>query len=291
MRQSQIAEINNKQVSVLRYPGGKTRAVDNIFQYIPKDTRTICSPFLGGGSVELRCANNGMRVKAYDAFEPLVAFWNYLLKRPITLARHVAAWWSSGEDGLYTTTGPEYSALQKSVVAEKNKIQRAALYYVINRTSYSGSTLSGGRTPGNPRFTESSLTRLLDFRNYNLTKKITVECLDFRKAIKKNKSTMFYLDPPYWIQNKLYGVKGDMHIQEDDHMELYEILSKTKKWILSYNDSKKIRNVYSDYKIIPLKWGYGMKNVSKNNEGKKSMKKSSEVLILSHEISKYHEKK
>ena len=57
------------------------------------------------------------------------------------------------------------------------------------------------------------------------------------------------------------------------------------------NDSKKIRNVYSDYKIIPLKWGYGMKNVSKNNEGKKSMKKSSEVLILSHEISKYHEKK
>ena len=58
-----------------------------------------------------------------------------------------------------------------------------------------------------------------------------------------------------------------------------------------YNDSKKIRNVYSDYKIIPLKWGYVMKNVSKNNEGKKSMKKSSEVLILSHEISKYHEKK
>ena len=33
MRQSQIAENNNKQVSVLRYPGGKTRAVDNIFQY------------------------------------------------------------------------------------------------------------------------------------------------------------------------------------------------------------------------------------------------------------------
>ena len=161
----------------------------------------------------------------------------------------------------------------------------------INRTSFSGSTLSGGRTPGNPRFTASSIERLLDFRNNNNTKNITVECLDFRKSIKKNKSKMLYLDPPYWIENKLYGVKGDMHIQENDHLELYEILKKSKKWILSYNNSRKIKKVYNDYNIIPVEWEYGMKNIAKNNSGKKSMKKSSEVLILSHEISKYHEKK
>ena len=73
----------------------------------------------------------------------------------------------------------------------------------------------------------SSIERLLDFRNNNNTKNITVECLDFRKSIKKNKSKMLYLDPPYWIENKLYGVKGDMHIQENDHLELYEILKKS----------------------------------------------------------------
>ena len=64
--------IENK--SPLRYPGGKTRAASNILQYIPKNTKTICSPFLGGGSLELMCANNGMMVKAYDGFEPLVVF-------------------------------------------------------------------------------------------------------------------------------------------------------------------------------------------------------------------------
>ena len=46
---------------------------------------------------------------------------------------------------------------------------------------------------------------------------------------------------------------------------------------------EKIRDVYSDYTIIPLTWSYGMKNVKR-----KTMGKSNEILILSHEISKYH---
>jgi len=34
--------------SLLRYPGGKTRAVDIITQYFPKGIKVVCSPFLGG---------------------------------------------------------------------------------------------------------------------------------------------------------------------------------------------------------------------------------------------------
>ena len=97
-----------------------------------------------------------------------------------------------------------------------------------------------------------------------------------------------YLDPPYWIKSKLYGEKGDLNFQEKDHLELFKILSTAKKWILSYNDSEIVRETYRDYQIIPLKWAYGMKNYNgptKNKNGKKTkekktMPKSSEVLIL-----------
>ena len=92
-----------------------------------------------------------------------------------------------------------------------------------------------------------------------------------------------YLDPPYWLESKLYGQKGDLNFQEEDHVALFEILKKTKKWILSYNDSEIVRETYHDYRIVSLEWAYGMKNyngIAKKNKEKKKMPKSSEVLIL-----------
>ena len=279
--------------SLLRYPGGKSRGAKQIFEFIPADTKEICSPFLGGGSVELMCANNGMRVYGYDKFKPLVHFWNCLIKKPDELAQLIAGWWSTGTNGLSEEfeERKEYQKLKTELLSpELSQLERAALFYVINRTSFSGSALSGGVTAGNPRFTESSIQRILDFKDVNNTKNITVKHLDFTKSIEKNKQKLMYLDPPYWIKSKLYGEKGDLNFQEKDHLALFEILTKTKKWVLSYNDSKKVREIYHDYRIVPMEWAYGMKNYNgptKNKKGekikkkkKKQMPKSSEVLIL-----------
>ena len=82
--------------SLLRYPGGKSRGAKQIFEFIPADTKEICSPFFGGGSVELMCANNDMKVYGYDKFLPLVDFWNCLIKKPDELVQLVAGWWSTG---------------------------------------------------------------------------------------------------------------------------------------------------------------------------------------------------
>lgn len=304
---------------LLRYPGGKFRGAKKIFEFIPADTKEICSPFLGGGSVELLCANNGMKVYGYDKFLPLVDFWDCLIKKPDELAQLVAGWWSTGTmefvkektvkgrvipskwvAGLskdYEKKDPitkkheNYRKLKEELLSpEPSQLERAALFYVINRTSFSGSALSGGITLGNPRFTESSVQRILEFKDANKTKNITVECLDFTKSIEKNKQKLMYLDPPYWLESKLYGEKGDLNFQEKDHLVLFEILTKIKKWVLSYNDSKKVREIYHDYRIVPMEWAYGMKNYNgptKNKKGekikkkkKKQMPKSSEVLIL-----------
>jgi DNA adenine methylase len=66
--------------SPLRYPGGKSRAAVYIIDNYIKTPKTVCSPFVGGGSIELELANRGTRVFCYDNFEPLVVFWQELLK-------------------------------------------------------------------------------------------------------------------------------------------------------------------------------------------------------------------
>ena len=42
--------------SPLRYAGGKSRGVMEISHFIPQETKVICSPFIGGGSIELPSA-------------------------------------------------------------------------------------------------------------------------------------------------------------------------------------------------------------------------------------------
>ena len=147
--------------SPLRYPGGKSRAVKEIWKYIePLEPKTLCSPFFGGGSLEIFCAQKGIKVHGYDNFRPLVDFWIWLLKDPKKLAKNVKTYHP-------LTPRKKFYDLQKEHVTIKDSFQRAVMFYVLNRTSFSGSTLSGGMASGgvddNPRFTESSIKRINDF--------------------------------------------------------------------------------------------------------------------------------
>lgn len=254
--------------SPLRYPGGKSRAVKEIYKYIePLGIKTLCSPFFGGGSLEIFCAKKGIKVYGYDNFRPLVDFWNWLLKDPNKLANEVAK---------YRPLQPRekfYELQKKHVNNVLDNFQRAVIFYVLNRTSFSGSTLSGGMASDdkddNPRFTESSIQRLRDFKIDN----ITVKFMDFKKSIPKHPKDLLYLDPPYLIESKLYGHKGDLH-KDFDHDSLAKILKKRGKWILSYNNSDIIQDMYKEFHIMIPKWAYGM---SKD-------KKSREILIFSNDI-------
>jgi len=251
--------------SPLRYPGGKSRAVKILYQYIPKNTKELCSPFFGGGSFEIYCAHKGIMVYGYDNFQSLIDFWQCLLRVPNKLADEIEKFQPLKKEDFYK--------LQKIHIESKNKLERATLFYVINRTSFSGSTLSGGMASGgpydNPRFTKSSIDRIREFRIKNLT----VNRSDFNKSILKHKDILLYLDPPYLIENKLYGRKGDLH-RDFDHNGLASLLHKRGKWILSYNESEEIRNLYKGYRIETPMWTYGMS----------SNKKSREILILSNDI-------
>ena len=82
------------RISPLRYPGGKSRAVRQITEkyIIPNLSKKqkICSPFFGGGSIELYLADNGFKVTGYDDFGPLVDFWQILKKNPMKLAKKIS---------------------------------------------------------------------------------------------------------------------------------------------------------------------------------------------------------
>jgi DNA adenine methylase len=246
-------DLNYSVRSPLRYPGGKTRGVEFITQFFPKNLDKLLSPFFGGGSIELSVAAKGTIVYGYDIFCPLVEFWQCLMTQPNELADKVEEYYPLPKDKFYE--------LQHSQTKFKTKLERAAVYYVLNRSSFSGATLSGGMSPNHPRFTLTSIERLRNYSNPN----IKVEKADFETSLKKHPFTFTYLDPPYLIKSSLYGKKGNAH-KDFDHEVLADILKSRDHWILSYNDCDEIRNIYEGFHILTPNWKYGMSNDKMSRE-------------------------
>ena len=275
--------METKTLSPLRYPGGKSKAIKKIVSFIipniPKNKK-VCSPFFGGGSIEIYLAKKGYQVYGYDAFQPLVDFWQVLLKDPSKLAGQVQKKLELDENN-FKNIQRDFKENYKNYT----KLKRAYLFYILNRTSYSGTTLSGGMAIDkkkrswkriNPRFDKKSVQRLRQFSGRNLT----VSKIDFRKSIPKYKNAFIYADPPYYIEkNKFYGNMGDMQFKQKDHEDLAKILKRRKHWILSYNNSKLVRELYSDFRIKKVRWAYGMTGTK--SRGKQD---SSELLVLSDDI-------
>jgi DNA adenine methylase len=262
-----------KSISPLRYPGGKSRAVTKLSNYLPKDITSICSPFLGGASLELYCIMNfGINVYAYDFSEPLTIFWNCLLADPERLAVIVSNY-------LPVVTKECFYHLQRSFMEIRDPWEKAGAFFVLNRTSFSGATQSGGMSPldekgRNGRFNENNIEFL---RKFCVPEgMLSVAQLSFEESILRHPDDFVYADPPYFVDSKLYGRRGDLH--DINHTLLADILRSRDNWMLSYNECAEVRRLYSGFHIVDdsdgLSWTYGM---SKN-------KQSNEVLILSGDV-------
>ena len=255
--------------SLLRYPGGKSRALKHITPYFPKDLTEIVSPFFGGGSIEIHYASQGVRVHGYDIFEPLVNFWQQVLDNPEYIADHLEATFHPCTKDAFKQYQRKQGWTHMDHTYADWKEYRACMYYALNRSSFSGATLSGGysQQAADKRFTQSSIDRL---RNFSCPF-LTVKQADFTDSLRRhNDETFVYADPPYLLEKStLYGERGSTH-KDFDHERFAEEIKKKNNWVISYNPHPEILELYKDYKIVYPEWAYGMS----------TDKKSKEILVL-----------
>jgi DNA adenine methylase len=251
--------------SPLRFPGGKTRAIRMLLPLLPDETDTLVAPFFGGGAFELAAAACGWKVIGYDANASLVDFWQVLVTDPHGLANAVEKYHPLSRERFYE--------LQQ--VSFDTQLERAAVFFTLNRASFSGLTRSGGMSPNHVRFTPSSIQRLRDFHVRNFS----VQRADYRESIAAHPDALLLLDPPYLNAKRLYGARGDLH-EGFDHECLRDLLHGREYWILCYGDCPEIRAMYEGYTVLPLHWKYGM---SKRKDGR-------EIVILSRDLAELQRK-
>ena len=250
--------------SPLRYPGGKSRAIDTIAKLIP-DFEEFREPFLGGGSVFVYIKQRYPNKKFWinDLYFELYKFWLMVQKDIDTLVDKIYDWRNT-----YPIGKELYQFLNQNM-NDFNDLERAAAFFIYNRITFSGTTLSGGYSEGafTGRFTESSIKRLNQLAK--VVNGSTITNFDYEEVIQKEGDNVFiFLDPPYYSATKsaLYGKNGNLH-KSFDHKRFAENMKSCKhKWLITYDDSEYVRELFSFAKITPWNLTYGMRNITENSD-------------------------
>lgn len=260
--------------SPLRYPGGKSRAIKILMPFFPQDFDELAEPFFGGGSVGLYLAQNLSlkQIFANDLNTDLYCFWQTLKTQNKALIDEIKRTRQTHTNGREL-----YEKLLARRGENLSDFQRAVDFFVLNRITFSGVVDCGGYSQKayESRFTPSSIERLKNMDS--ILRNFTFSNQSYERLLQNNGKRVFiFLDPPYFSasKSKLYGKKGDLHANFN-HERLCEHLKNTKhRFLLTYDDSEFIRELYKDFYKLKYTLQYGM-----NNFKQTKAKAGSELLI------------
>ena len=276
----------------LRYPGGKSRALSKLFQYIPdlKGYKEFREPFLGGGSVALEVTKRYPRLDIWvnDLYEPLYNFWrelqdhgNEITDILIQLKQRHCDHTSAKQ--LFLEAKDYLSGSQTTVQFPpySEDIWRAVSFYVVNKCSFSGLTESSSfsKQASDQNFSLAGIERLRDYQKLIGNWKITN--LSYEQLLSDCKQTFTYLDPPYEIGSNLYGKRGNMHSGfNHDHFAI-----KCDRFVgpqlISYNSSQLIRERFKEYQAAEFAHTYTMRSVGTYNTDQADRK---ELVLANYEM-------
>lgn len=274
--------------SPLRYAGGKSLAVGMIAELLPDNITRIASPFMGGGSVEIACANElGLEVAAYDVFDILCTYWQVQTRSPAALEKRMRD---------FTPTRDTFSFVKERlrrhwVDGERlNRYDLAAHYYFNSNTSYGPHFLGW---PSDVYLNDTRYRKMVDKSAAFRAPTLQVKCAGFEESIPMHRNDFLYCDPPYYLDEGktfvgMYPHRNfPIHHKGFKHEKLRDLLLSHKAgFVLSYNDCPIIRDWYSDCHIETPEWQYtfgqGDTRIGanrRNMNGGSHVKKSHELLI------------
>ncbi|TFI50856.1 DNA adenine methylase [Mastigocladus laminosus UU774] len=256
--------------SPLRYPGGKSKALNTIIKYFPDNFSEFREPFVGGGSIFIYLKQKFPDRKFWinDLNPELYYFWKIAQSNLPQLVKEVRQIKDQYTDGRLLFQ--ELSSIEDTKTL--TELDRAVRFFVLNRITFSGTVESGGfsQEAFHKRFTDSSIERLEKLENI-LTDDIKITNLDYSQLLTTEEKDVFlFLDPPYLMatKSKLYGREGNLHIHFD-HQNFAEIVKKCHhNWLITYDNSPQIRDNFQSMNVCEWELQYGMNNYKQSGAAK-----------------------
>jgi site-specific DNA-adenine methylase len=274
----------------LRYPGGKSKALTKLFQFIPDLTpySTYVEPFLGGGSVALEVTKRypNITVRVSDKYEPLVNFWIALQKFPEELTDTILKY--KHDHDTPDKAKKLFDSCKDNLYLDLTNGEKAAAFYVLNKCSFSGLTESSSfsKQASESNFSVRGIEKLPEYSK--IIKDWVILPWDYEFVLKGSKDnpirlssdTFIYLDPPYDIKDNLYGKNGGMH-KSFDHNQFAELIQDIPfDTLISYNSDQLVKDRFENWQSAEFDHTYTMRSVGDYMSDQNSRKE----LVLSNYV-------
>jgi len=269
----------------LRYPGGKSRAVQKLAQYFPnlkEEYNEFREPFLGGGSVAIYITKMFplLDIWVNDLYEPLVNFWQQLQMFGYDLKSELV-------DLKKANNTPDLA--RKLFLQSKERINdqtvsnfdRAVAFYIVNKCSFSGLTESSSfsEQASEKNFSLQGIEKLPGYSEIIKNWRITNYSYDY--LMDGDTGAFMYLDPPYDIKDNLYGNRGSMHKGFDHDRFAADCDSHNMDMMVSYNSSQLIKDRFKNWKAIEYSHTYTMRSVG---DYMKDQHERKELVLINYEV-------
>lgn len=241
--------------SPIKWVGGKSRLRKQIVQLLPPHTCYV-EPFAGAAWVFFAKPPSQVEI-LNDIDQELVNFFQVVKEQPEALI-------ASFEWELVSRA--EFERLASLDPTQLTAVQRAHRFYYLIMAGWGGeldyprfqtSITDGGH--GNRLIGALKHLRQRLQPVHERLQTVIIENLDWRECIDRydRPGTLMYIDPPYPGNNANYA----HNMREwDSHLTLWERLRTAYcKWVLSSYDTPEIREIASQYHIIPVQASSGMR--------------------------------
>lgn len=265
--------LNNRNLSPLRYPGGKAKLTNFIVELLELNGLRGCSyiePFAGGAGAALTLLINDFvdNIVINDYDQCIYAFWYSVLYETDKLCDLIS---------LTPVTMQEWYNQKQIYNTSKDLLNLGYATFFLNRTNRSG-IINGGPIGGynqqgnykiDCRFRKDELIKRIN--TISLYKdRISLYNLDAGKFIKEilpsaPQKSFIYLDPPYYKKGP--GLYTNFY-QDEDHRDLADLIKNNIKhpWILTYDNVKEISTLYEEYYKTVYYLNYSVNNKYKGQE-------------------------
>lgn len=279
-------------ISLIRYPGSKAKLVGQICKFLPHAVRfellaatkptEYREPFFGAGAIGFEVLSVLMpecSIWLNDIDPGMVALWRTVRNDPKSLVRRCNSFKPSAK-WFYEF---KESDGDTSIDESKAAFRKLALH----RMSFSGMGAMaggpiGGRDQDNAKYDvacrwNAENIKLQVGRAHRLLMRfasLRITCLDWsRLTADATPETFIYLDPPYYEKGpQLYKYSMD----DAAHARLADrLMSLNCRWLLSYDDHPRVRELYAGCEFRELKVTY-----TTATSRAPSRPKNSEVVIL-----------
>lgn len=198
-----------KQLSPLRYPGGKSKMIDQLLPYIHNKSNFV-EAFCGGASLGLSLLEAGKIEKLIlnDLDLNVYTFWKVVCSNQYQELIHLVQ--------NYQPDRETYFLYRKWLLESRalTDIERAFYFLVINRCSFSGIQMANPKTNMQERWIPETLIKRIE-KIHTMQNQIEIRNENAMKLIEElywNKDCCIFIDPPYISKGDcLYPVKFHLH--------------------------------------------------------------------------------